>query len=153
MILTITKSVTLRTTPDAVWALLGDPPRVAGCLPNVQEFRATATPGRYETVLVERLGPFHVQIPLAIAVSEDPGGRVMVAAVSGQDRAGQARVRGEVRATVRPSGDEATLEVTSDVEVLGRLAALGAIPIRRRGDQVFEQFIAALGALLEEDHG
>lgn len=153
MLLAITKSVTLPRSADEVWALLQQPVRVAGCLPNVKEFEPAAEPGRYTTLLVEHLGPFAVQVALTIDVSEDPAGRRMVATVSGEDRAGQARVRGDVTATVRPSGEGATLDVSSNVEVLGRMATLGSVPMRRRGDQVFEQFVRNIGTLLEEQHG
>jgi carbon monoxide dehydrogenase subunit G len=153
MLLAIEKTVTLPTSADAAWALLQQPERVAACLPNVREFAATGTPGRYATVLVERLGPFSVTVALSVEVSEDAAARRMVARIAGEDRAGQARVRGEVAAAVRASGDGATLDVTSDVEVLGRLASLGAVPIRRRGDQVFDQFVRNLVSVLEEGRG
>jgi carbon monoxide dehydrogenase subunit G len=153
MLLAITKSVTLPRSADEVWTLLQDPVRVAGCLPNVKDFEPAAEPGRYTTLLVERLGPFSVQVALTIEVSEDPGARRMVAAVAGEDRAGQARVRGDVTATVTAAGEGAILDVASNVEVLGRMAALGAVPMRRRGDQVFEQFVRNIGTLLEERHG
>ena len=153
MLLAITKSVALPRSADQVWALLQQPVRVAGCLPNVKEFEPAAEPGRYTTLLVERLGPFTVQIALTIDVAEDAAGRRIVASVSGEDKGGQARVRGDVRATVRPSGDGSILDVASNVEVLGRMAALGAVPMRRRGDQVFEQFVRNIGTLLEEEHG
>jgi carbon monoxide dehydrogenase subunit G len=152
MLLAITKSVTLPRSADEVWALLQQPVRVASCLPNVREFEPGDEPGRYTTLLVERLGPFAVQVALTIDVSEDAAARRMVAAVSGEDKAGQARVRGDVTATVTPAGDGATLEVSSNVEVLGRMAALGAVPMRRRGDQVFEQFVRNIGTLLENGH-
>jgi carbon monoxide dehydrogenase subunit G len=77
----------------------------------------------------------------------------MVARIAGEDRAGQARVRGEVSASVRESDGGSVLDVASDVEVLGRLASLGAVPIRRRGDQVFDQFVRNLVSLLEEGRG
>jgi carbon monoxide dehydrogenase subunit G len=54
---------------------------------------------------------------------------------------------------VVPEATGSSLSVTSDVEVLGRLASLGAVPIRRRGDQVFDGFVRALGALLEGGDG
>jgi carbon monoxide dehydrogenase subunit G len=153
MLLAITKSVTLPVDVDAVWAVIRDPQRVAGCLPNVRDFRPAAEPGRYETLLVERLGPFGVQVALRISVEEDAAARTMVAHVAGDDRGGAARVRGDVRATVVPADGGSTLQVQSDVEVLGRLASLGAVPMRRRGDQVFDQFIANIAALLEAPRG
>jgi carbon monoxide dehydrogenase subunit G len=72
----------------------------------------------------------------------------MIGRLRGEDRGGQARVRGHVSATVAPAGAGTRLDVSSEVEVLGRLASLGAVPIRRRGDQVFDQFVANLEALL-----
>jgi len=155
MLLAITKSVTLPTTVEQVWALIRDPEAVAGCLPNVRDFRATGDAGRYATLLVERLGPFSVQVPLTIDVSEDEPAHGMIARVSGDDKGGAARVRGEVRATVRADdgGEGARLEVGSDVEVLGRLASLGAVPMRRRGDQVFDQFVSNIAAALQARHG
>jgi hypothetical protein len=151
MLLAIAKSVTLAASVDEVWDLVSDPERVAACLPNIREFRPTGEPGRYSALLVERLGPFGVQVALTIAVDRETT-RTMVAHVSGEDRGGAARVRGDVRATVSagPAGSGSRLEVSSDVEVLGRLASLGAVPMRRRGDQVFDQFIATIAARLEE---
>jgi carbon monoxide dehydrogenase subunit G len=160
MLLAITKSVTLAAPVDAVWELIRDPERVAACLANLRDFRPTGEAGRYSTLLVERLGPFGVQVGLTIAVEQDEAARTMIAHVSGEDRGGAARVRGDVRATVSaaPAGKGgdltgSALEIVSDVEVLGRLASLGAVPMRRRGDQVFDQFVANIAALLEEPRG
>jgi carbon monoxide dehydrogenase subunit G len=86
-------------------------------------------------------------------VTEDADARLMTARIAGEDRGGAARVRGEVKARAVPAGDGSVLDVTSDVEVLGRLASLGAVPIRRRGDQVFDRFVATFGSRLEAEGG
>jgi hypothetical protein len=153
MLMSIQKTVTLPVPVDDAWAFLRDPERVAACLPNVRDFTTAGAPGRYAMTLVERLGPFSVQIALTLDVSEVEAERRMIADVSGEDRGGQARVRGEVTAAVSPSGEESILEVSSEVEVLGRMAALGAVPMRRRGDQVFEQFIETIGTRLGASRG
>jgi uncharacterized protein len=153
MLLEIAKTVALELPPDDVWTLLSDPVAVAACLPNVRDFKAADVPNRYTTLLVERLGPFQVQIPLTIDVVEDDAARQMRAGVAGDDRGGQARVRGDVTATVRASGEGSVLDVQTKAEVLGRMATLGAVPIRRRGDQIFDQFIANLAARLEGRDG
>jgi uncharacterized protein len=155
MLLAITKSVMLPHPIEQVWDVVSDPAAVAGCLPNVRDFRPAGEPGRYVTTLVERLGPFSVQVGLTIDVTEDAASRLMVARIAGDDKGGAARVRGDVRATVGPTTEGAgvRLEIASNVEVLGRMATLGAGPMRRRGDQVFDQFVANIAALLEERHG
>ena len=153
MRLDIAKHVTLATPLEAVWAVIREPMTVAACLPNAQDFAPTGEPGRYTTTLVERIGPFTVRVALGVEVTEEAAEHRMVARIAGEDRGGQARVRGEVRAAVSAAAEGSVLEVTSDVEVLGRLASLGAVPIRRRGDQVFDGFVRALGARLEAPNG
>lgn len=154
MILDITKSVTLQVPADRVWALLQDPPAVAGCLPNVKDFRPAGDPGRWATLLVEKLGPFAVQVALTIEVSEDPATRRMTARVAGDDKGGAARVRGDLVASVVPVGEAAaTLDIASNVEVLGRLATLGAVPMKRRADQIFELFVKNIQQVLEGARG
>lgn len=140
MRLDITKSVVLPVPPDVAWAFVREPAQVADCVPNLTEF-ASIAPDRYTSLLVERLGPFSVRIPLEIGVTQDAGARQVVARISGVDRGGAARVRGDVRASITPDAGGARLDVVSAVEVLGRMAALGAVPMRRRGDQVFDQFV------------
>jgi carbon monoxide dehydrogenase subunit G len=153
MRLEIAKTADLASAPEQVWDALRQPEWVAACLPDIEAFAATDTPGRYATTLVEKLGPFSVRVALSIDVSEHPETRTMVARIAGEDRGGAARVRGEVRAQVAPAESAGSvLDVTSDVEVLGRLASLGAVPIRRRGDQVFEAFIKTFQRRLEEQH-
>ena len=151
MLLAVAKSARLAASPDVVWQTIRDPERVAACLPNLRDFRPAGENGGYGTTLVERLGPFSVQVPLSIVVEEDAGARQMVARISGEDRGGAARVRGTVRAAVGGDGTGSVLEVAGDVEVLGRLASLGAVPMRRRADQVFEQFIVAIAAAVEAE--
>lgn len=154
MILDITKSVTLQVPVDRVWALLQDPPRVAACLPNVKDFRPAGDPGMWAMLLVEKLGPFSVQVALTILVTEDPATHRMTAKVAGDDKGGQARVRGDLIAGVTATGDAAsTIEVSSNVEVLGRLATLGAVPMKRRADQIFELFVRNIGRVLEGQGG
>jgi len=154
VILDITKSVTLQVSVDRVWALLQDPPKVAACLPNVRDFRPADGAGRWATQLVEKLGPFSVQVALTIEVIEDAAAHRMTARVAGDDKGGQARVRGDlVAAVTAAAGAASTLEITSNVEVLGRLATLGAVPMKRRADQIFELFVKNIGQALERQRG
>jgi carbon monoxide dehydrogenase subunit G len=154
MLLDITKSVTLQVPVDQVWSLLQDPPRVAACLPNVRDFRPADGANRWATLLVEKLGPFSVQVNLTIEVMEEAATHRMTARVAGDDKGGQARVRGDLVAAVTAAGDAAsTLEVASNVEVLGRLATLGAVPMKRRADQIFELFVKNIGQVLEAQGG
>jgi carbon monoxide dehydrogenase subunit G len=147
VLLEITKSVDLAQSPAKVWEVVRDPHIVAGCIPNVREFMENE-PGRFGASIEDKLGPFKVEVPVTIAVSEDADRRRMTAEIAGADKRGQARVRGNVTATVDGVADTARLELRANIEVLGRLASLGAVPMRRRADQIFDVFVGNLGELL-----
>jgi carbon monoxide dehydrogenase subunit G len=147
MLLEINKAVALDRAADAVWEVVRDPVTVAGCIPNVRQF--TATDGaQYSASVEDKLGPFKVEVPVTITVSEDVESRRMTADIAGADKRGQARVRGQVTADVVEADGGSRLELRSQIEVLGRLASLGAVPMRRRADQIFDVFVGNLGNLL-----
>jgi carbon monoxide dehydrogenase subunit G len=148
MLLEIDKSVRLSQSAEAIWNVVRDPIRVASCIPNVRDFVGRDEPGAYGAVIEDKLGPFRVEVPVVIQVEEASDDHRLAAAISGHDRRGQARVRGEVTALVVGEADGASLVLTSRIEVLGKLAALGAVPMRRRADQIFETFVRNLTAVL-----
>ena len=49
-----------------------------------------------------------------------------------------------------PEDDGSRLVVATRIDVLGKLATLGAAPMRRRADQIFDEFIARVSARLAE---
>jgi len=148
MLLEITKTLALDRPPSEVWAFLLTPERVAACIPNVQDFRPASSADHFTAVIADRLGPFKLQVPVMIDISRDLEARQIHARIAGDDGAGQARVRGELTATLQGEGDRSGLVLASRVEVLGRMAALGAVPMRRRADQVFDVFAQNLRAAL-----
>jgi carbon monoxide dehydrogenase subunit G len=148
MLLTIEKSVTLRHPMTEVWELVRDARRVSACVPGVSDLVETGEPGGYRATVSDKLGPFRLTVPVTVQVDEDPATHRIKARATGDDRGGHARVRGEMSVSVDvadPGADAANpgaqLVVSSSIEVLGRLASLGAIPMKRRADQIFEQFV------------
>jgi carbon monoxide dehydrogenase subunit G len=147
MLLDIAKSVTLDQPVERTWEIIRDAPTVAGAIPNVRDFRNVDGAGTYEATIEDKLGPFKVEVPVTIEVGEDPVEHRMTAKIAGNDRRGQARVRGEVSAVVVEAGTGSRLELSASIEVLGRLAALGTVPMRRRADQIFDVFVRNLSTL------
>jgi carbon monoxide dehydrogenase subunit G len=148
LLLQIEKSVRLDQPVEAIWDIVRDPVAVAGCIPNVRDFKSRDGSKQFSATIEDKLGPFRVEVPVSIDVSDDTPGRRMTAVIAGNDKLGQARVRGEVAALVLPEANGARLDLTSRIEVLGRLAALGAVPMRRRADQIFDVFVGNLTTLL-----
>ncbi len=131
MLLDITKTTPV---PEGAWTLIGDVPKLSACVPGLSALKETE-PDHYTATITDKLGPFRLQLPLRFAVTRSEGR--LVADVTGNDGRGQARVKGTIEA--RLEGD--TLTVTASIDVLGKLAALGATPMRRRADDIFAEFV------------
>ncbi len=150
MLLEIEKQAEIGVAPEAAWTLLRDFPELAMCIPNVAGLEEIEPDRRYRATITDKIGPFHVTVPIQIAIETIDQPRRIVAAISGNDAKGQARLKGNLEATVDPEGDETRLVVSTRIDVLGKLATLGAAPMRRRADQIFEEFIARVSARLAE---
>ena len=140
MRLEISKVAEVEAPPAAAWALIRDVPRLGGCIPNVSDLAVVEEGRRYSAVVADKLGPFRVQVPVQIELTTVEEPRRIVAELAGNDRRGQARVRGTLEATVESAGGGSRLTLDMRLEVLGRLAALGAAPMRRRADEIFGEF-------------
>ena len=129
MLLEVTRTTEVNVSPAVVWALVHDVKRLTGCLPNVSDLR--------------------VPVEIELRAIEEP--RRIVAGLSGADSRGQARVKGDLEAVVEPNGEGARLTLGMKVEVLGKLATLGAAPMRRRADELFGDFVRRVDAELASD--
>ncbi|HYY87938.1 MAG TPA: SRPBCC domain-containing protein [Chloroflexota bacterium] len=149
MILEVSKVTQLDVPPATTWALLRDVPRLSACIPKVSDVREVEPERRYAAVVADRIGPFSLAVPVTIEVREVEPPRRITAALAGDDRKGQARVRGTLEATADAAdGSSTALSLSMKMELLGRLATLGAVPIRRRADEVFKEFVERIHAEL-----
>jgi carbon monoxide dehydrogenase subunit G len=149
MLLNLAENVTLDASSSDVWALLRDTPRFAGLLPGVESVKPLNEPGAeaYAAVVHEKIGPFKVTLNLELRVIEATEATLLKAALKGADSHNLNRVSGTLQAALSPaSGNETALSMgtqmrfEASVEVLGKLATLGAIPMKRRTTQLFAEF-------------
>ena len=150
MLLEIEKQADIAVAPEAAWILLRDFRGLATCIPNVADLEEMEPDRRYGAIISDKIGPFRVTVPVQIAIETIEPPRRIVAAISGNDARGQARLKGNLKATVDPEGNGTRLVVSTRIDVLGKLASLGAAPMRRRADQIFDEFIARVSARLAE---
>ena len=150
MLLEIEKRADITVAPEEAWALLRDFLELARCIPNVDDLEEIEPDRRYSATITDKIGPFRVTVPVQIVVETIEPPRRIVAAISGTDAKGQARLKGNLEATVDPEGNGTRLVVSTRIDVLGKLASLGAAPMRRRADQIFDEFIARVSARLAE---
>jgi carbon monoxide dehydrogenase subunit G len=143
------QAITVAATPERVWAFLWDVDRVARCLPGCREARAVVPHERYEAVVGERVGPFKVQFPLAIQVLEAEAPRRLRAEATGRDAAMGSSLRVTLDLSVDAQGTGSRLLIASEVDILGKLAALGQGVIQHKADGIMRQFAEAMRRELE----
>jgi carbon monoxide dehydrogenase subunit G len=83
-------------------------------------------------------------MPVTIEVRDVEEPRRITADLTGDDKRGQARVKGTLEAIAEAQDDgspSTQLRMAMRLEILGRLATLGAVPIRRRADEVLSEFV------------
>ena len=155
MLVNLNQTLTLAATQEDAWSLLRDTKRLAGLIPGVENIVSDQEgPDRSNGVgmqekhvarVVERVGPFRLALNLEVRIVNAVEPSLLQAELSGSDNNGQNRLSGTLRAELKriePAGT--LLSVDASVEVLGKLATLGAGPIRRRANELFAEFAGSL---------
>ena len=95
----------------------------------------------YVTRVLDKVGPFQLEMAVEIRIVEAIEPKLLDAQLAGFDRGRKNRLQGNLRAELTPVETGKTrVDFLTTIEVLGKLASLGASPIRRRTDQQFSEF-------------
>jgi carbon monoxide dehydrogenase subunit G len=144
MLLNLVEDLHLEASPETVWRLLRDTPRLAGLLPGVENVKPLDEAGveAYDATVQDKIGPFKITLSLELRVIEAAEPSLLRASLKGADSLNLNRVSGTLQAALSPvSGTSGTkMHFEALVEILGKLATLGAVPIRRRTTQLFGEF-------------
>jgi carbon monoxide dehydrogenase subunit G len=142
MLLKVSEELNLDASQDEVWKLLRDTPRLAALLPGVESVTPLDEPGAeaYQAKASDKIGPFKVSLSLEIRVTEAREPVSLKAGIKGSDSIGLNRITGSLHITLVPASPSAQLRFEADIEILGKLATLGAAPIRRRVTDKFAEF-------------
>lgn len=143
MLLNVAEDLHLEASPADVWKLLRDTKRLAGLLPGVETVTALDEPGveAYAARVHDKIGPFKVTLNLEIRVVEAAEEALLKASVKGADSHSLNRLSGTMQLGLAVAGESGTdMRFEAAVEILGKLATLGAVPMRRRTTQLFSEF-------------
>lgn len=143
MLLNISERLELEVPIREVWALLRDVPRLTLLVPGVEklEIDESASEEAYVAYVTEKIGPFRLSMRLGIRVVEVVESELLKAELQGGDTGGKNRVKGVLTARLEESeASKTVLDVDASIEVLGKMASLGAVPIRRRSKEKFSEF-------------
>ncbi len=142
MLLNLSEELPFRAPAAGVWNLLRDTPRLTALLPGVENVSRIEEPGveAYSARVSEKIGPFKISMNLEVRITEASEPFTLKASLKGSDSMGLNRMTGTLQVALVPAGSETRMRFEASIEILGKLATLGAVPIRRRATQVFAEF-------------
>jgi len=154
MPLEIQKTFTIEAPRAAVWAFLTDPYRVASCLPGAA-ITEKVDDQNYTGTITIKVGPVQASYKGKVRFEKlDPAAGTADIVASGQDVKGKggADMRMQSRLTeIAPGRTE--VSATSQVNITGILAQMGARMIQDVSDQMLQKFTEAMQAELATSNG
>jgi carbon monoxide dehydrogenase subunit G len=101
--------------------------------------------------MTEKVGPFRVEFPTTIEVLERNELTHIKAQATGADNKIGSRMKLSLDVNLREQGESTVLAFVAGVDILGKLAALGHSIIKRKADQVLDEFARSVKTRLEVD--
>jgi carbon monoxide dehydrogenase subunit G len=145
------KEVEIAAPRDKVWNFIWDVDRFIACVPGCKEAKTLEAGKRYAATMVEKVGPFKVEFPTTIEVLEREELSRIKAQASGADNKIGSRMKVDLDVHLRDQNGSTVLGFVAGVDILGKLAALGHGIIKRKADQVLDEFAQAVKKRLEGD--
>lgn len=145
------KEVEIAAPREKVWNFIWDVDRFIACVPGCKEAKTIESGKLYSATMIEKVGPFRVEFPTTIEVLEREELTRIKAQASGADNKIGSRMKLSLDVQLREQGEKTVLGFVAGVDILGKLAALGHGIIKRKADQVLDEFAQAVKKRLEGD--
>lgn len=143
------KEVEILVPRETVWNFIWDVDRFIACVPGCKEAKTLEAGKKYSATMVEKVGPFKVEFPTHIEVLEREELTHIKAQASGADNKIGSRMKVDLNVNLREKDGGTVLGFVANVDILGKLAALGHGIIKRKADQVLDEFAQAVKQRLE----
>jgi uncharacterized protein len=140
--------ITVPASPERVWAFMMDIPAVSRCVPGVGGVERIDDQ-TYSGVMSVRVGPISVKLDGRVILAErDEAARQARMDLQAADK----RVNGAVNAKMRmqlasaEDGNKTDVAIQTDANVMGKLGEFGQAVIRKKADQIVQEFANNLSA-------
>ena len=143
------KVVEILAPREKVWQFIWDVDRFIACVPGCKEAKTVEVGKRYSAIMTEKVGPFKVEFPTTIEVLEREELTHIKAQATGADNKIGSRMKIELDVHLSEGDNKTILGFVAGVDILGKLAALGHGIIKRKADQVLDEFAQAVKKKLE----
>ena len=127
---------------EPLWDFLMDVPKVAKSLPGVESV-SKIDDTTYEGALIVRVGPIKLNLQGKIILEEQNKNDWRAALrAEAKDRMAAGAVSGKTSMTLKEiSANQTQLAVETDVNILGKIGEFGQPIIRKKADQMLQQFV------------
>ncbi len=143
------KSVTVKAPLQKVWGFLWDTEKLASCIEGCEKVEEVEPKKRYTAFVEARVGPFKTSFAVEIEVLEADALHIKAKA-AGKDSKIAASMKQQIDLQLKEVAGEGTeLNFKTDVSILGKLATLGHWIIKKKADEVMEQFVTRMKAQVE----
>ena len=143
------KEVEILAPREKVWNFIWDVNRFIACVPGCKEAKTIEEGKKYSATMIEKVGPFKVEFPTSIEVLERQELTHIRAQASGADNKIGSRMKLDLDVNLREQDGNTIVKFVAGVDILGKLAALGHGIIKRKADQVLDEFAQAVKKNLE----
>jgi carbon monoxide dehydrogenase subunit G len=140
--------ITVPAPPERVWAFMMDVPAVSRCVPGVDGV-AQIDDTTYSGVMSVRVGPIQVRLDGRVILAErDEAARLARMDLQAADKRVNGAVNAKMRMQLAPSsgGDTTDVDIQTDANVMGKLGEFGQSVIRKKADQIVQEFARNLSA-------
>ena len=140
--------ITVPAPPEQVWAFMMDVPAVSRCVPGVDGV-AQIDDTTYSGVMSVRVGPIQVRLDGRVILAErDEAARQARMDLQAADKRVNGAVNAKMRMHLAPAGGGAStdVDIQTDANVMGKLGEFGQSVIRKKADQIVQEFARNLSA-------
>jgi carbon monoxide dehydrogenase subunit G len=139
-----THTATVAAPRDKVWARIMDIPAAARCVPGVASVRPSGK-DKYQGTLAVQVGPVRLVLDgdFVITARDEQAGTASLKADAKDSRVGGA-IRAAMDLALAEKAGETELKIATDIVVMGRLGEFGQAVIKRKADQLMQDFAECL---------
>ena len=144
----IEQRITVPAPPERVWAFMMDIPAVSRCGPGLDNV-ARIDDQTYSGVMSVRVGPIAVKLDGRVLLAErDEAARHARMDLQAADKRVNGAVNAKMNMNLEPASDGSATDVAikTDANVMGKLGEFGQSVIRKKADQIMQEFARNLSS-------
>jgi uncharacterized protein len=151
--LKLENSFNVPASPEQVWDLLNDVPRVVPNMPGAR-LDEVVDENTWKATMAVKLGPVALEFAADVRREASDGlARRTTLAVKAREVKGRGGATATIESTLEPDGDGTAVTIVTDLHMHGAVAQYGRAVVPDVAGQMVTQFAANLAASLDESPG